>query len=158
MKPEGLDCLEISGDAWRDTGFKSYANVSFPSFDICRDRLAISNYDMIIAEQVFEHISDPQWAAENVFQGLRPGGTFVITLPFLVRWHPMPIDNQRWTAPGLKLFLERAGFSHVEAWMWGNRDCLIANLDDWPIYNPGKHSLKNDPAFPVVVWGVARRG
>ena len=55
MRPEALDVLEISGKAWAGFGFRTYQSVDFPSFDICSQRLPRA-FDLIIAEQVFEHI------------------------------------------------------------------------------------------------------
>jgi hypothetical protein len=55
LGPADLDVLEISGSEWSEFGFRSYENVNWPEFDVCKDRL-IRDYDLIIAEQVFEHI------------------------------------------------------------------------------------------------------
>jgi hypothetical protein len=35
---------------------------------------------------------------------------------------------------------------------------VVANLDAWVDYDPAAHSLSNDPRYPVVVWGLGRRG
>lgn len=56
------------------------------------------------------------------------------------------------------MLLESAGFSSVETWLWGNRACVIANLEGFLRYDPARHSLVNEPNFPLVVWGVARKG
>ncbi|MGE0418929.1 MAG: methyltransferase domain-containing protein, partial [Acetobacteraceae bacterium] len=123
LGPARLDALEISGEAWRDAGFRSYESVAFPAFDICRDRTS-RTYDIIIAEQVFEHIRYPHAAARNIMGMLRKGGVLLITTPFLIRYHPAPLDLWRWTEVGLQAFLEDAGFSRVIASSWGNRDCV----------------------------------
>ena len=47
LKPEMLDVLEISGSAWQSVGFRSYKNVIYPDFDICRQRLTLT-FDLII--------------------------------------------------------------------------------------------------------------
>src|ERR1700730_17881058 len=98
-----LDALEISGSAWQETGFRSYERVSWPQFDICKDRTS-RTYDIVIAEQVFEHIRRPDLAARNILGMLRKGGVFLITTPFLIRYHPEPLDFWRWTAPGMRAF------------------------------------------------------
>lgn len=114
LVPERLDALEISGTAWRDAGFRSYEHAGFPDFDICRDRTS-RTYDIIIAEQVFEHLRRPDRAARNVLAMLRRHGVFVMTTPFLIKYHPEPLDLWRWTASGLKAWLEDAGFASVTA-------------------------------------------
>jgi SAM-dependent methyltransferase len=156
LGPGRLDALEISGSAWRDVGFRTYEHVSYPDFDICRDRTS-RTYDIVIAEQVFEHIRRPDRAARNIRGMLRRHGVFVVTTPFLIKYHPEPLDLWRWTAAGLQALLEDAGFSIVTAHAWGNRACVAGNFDTWPDYTPDIHSLENEPEFPIVVWAFARR-
>jgi SAM-dependent methyltransferase len=156
LDPGSLDVLEISGSAWSDFGFRTYEAVDYPAFDISRERTGRS-YDLIIAEQVFEHLRYPADAARNVLGMLRVGGTFVITTPFLIRVHPSPLDLWRWTADGLHAFLEDAGFDEVKAASWGNRDCVSGNFDDWPYYDAEEHSLESEADFPVVVWAIAKK-
>jgi SAM-dependent methyltransferase len=156
LTPKRLDALEISGTAWSDAGFRSYEQVAYPGFDICHDRTS-RTYDIIIAEQVFEHIRRPDHAARNVLGMLRRRGVFVITTPFLIKYHPEPLDLWRWTAAGLRALLEDAGFSAVTANAWGNRACVVGNLETWPDYVPGFHSLENESEFPLVIWAFARR-
>ncbi|MCB9411236.1 MAG: methyltransferase domain-containing protein [Actinobacteria bacterium] len=154
--PAELDVLEVSGTDWADFGFKSYRTVEFPGFDICRDRLP-ETFDLIIAEQVFEHLSSPRAAAQNIRRMLRPGGMFVITTPFLIKFHPCPHDYSRWTKEGMVLFLEENGFVNVHTDSWGNRECLVANLEEWVDYDPEVHSLENQLDVPLQVWGFGHR-
>ena len=159
LGPGKLDALEISsGPQWkREFAFKSYTTTEFPDFDICTETLDRS-FDLIIADQIFEHLPDPESAARNAFRMLKSGGTFVITTPFLLRVHMSPIDCSRWTEQGLSFVLQRAGFSvqDIKTDSWGNRACLKANLTSWKHY--GWHrSLKNEPNFPVMVWAFARK-
>lgn len=156
LRPERLDALEISGLSWLKAGFRSYEFVSYPTFDICRDRTSRS-YDIVIAEQVFEHIRSPDLALGNILGMLRRNGVLVITTPFLIRYHPEPLDLWRWTPAGLRAMLEDAGFTVLAADAWGNRACATANFDAWPDYDPARHSLENQPDVPVSVWAFARR-
>lgn len=153
-----MAAAEISGRGWMRRGFRSYETLAYPRFDICRDR-GDKRYDCIIAEQVWEHLIDPVAATANVFAMLHPGGVFIISTPFLIRLHAGPLDCSRWSPTGMRSMLVRAGFEDegmiVES--WGNRACLIANLDRWAIYEPGKHDLRNEPDVPLVVWAIARK-
>lgn len=151
-----LNVLEVSGTDWKDFGFKSYTSLSYPKFDICKQTID-DRFDLIIAEQVFEHIEDPTAAAGNILEMLRPGGTFLITVPFLIKYHPSPLDMWRWTRPALKVFLEKEGYTRVETFSWGNKECVIANLEDWPSYDEDRHSLVNDESYPIMVWGFAHK-
>jgi len=159
LNPVLLDVLEISaGPQWRrEFAFGSYAETGFPGFDICSEALP-SRYDLIIADQVFEHLPRPTHAARNVFEMLKPGGYFIVATPFLVKVHNVPIDCNRWTETGLSFLLQDAGFDpeRIQTHSWGNRACLIANLKRWR--KPGFFgSLRNEPDFPVAVWAFAQK-
>lgn len=155
---KNMTVLEISGKKWKDFGFKSYRNVSYPDFDICKDVLH-ERFDLIIAEQVFEHLRKPYRAGMNVYSMLNPGGYFLITTPFLIKIHPSPDDCTRWSKTGMVYFLEECGFdpSDIRSFAWGNRKCINANFVDWIPYNERRHSLINEEEFPIVVWALARK-
>lgn len=158
MAVSELECLEISGDKWgAQFDFKSYCSVAYPAFDICESALE-RTFDLIIADQVFEHLLWPYRAGRNVRQMLAPGGYFLVTTPFLVRVHRVPEDCSRWTETGIRYLLAECGFdlSRIRTGSWGNRKCVTANFKRWPTFSPRFHSLKNEPEFPIVVWALAR--
>jgi SAM-dependent methyltransferase len=151
--------LEISGDRWVDLGiFKEYKAVRYPDYDVTESALP-QTFDLIIAEQVFEHLRWPYRAGRNVYQMLNPGGHFLITTPFLIRIHNEPIDCSRWTELGIKHLLAECGFSleKIKTGSWGNRACIRANYTKWARYNPILHSLHNEPNFPIVTWAFAQK-
>ncbi len=156
--PKTLDVFEISGGSfWQKISFKSYQNSTYPDFDICSERLE-KQFDLIIADQVFEHLSHPWRAVRNVYQMLKPGGVFLITTPFMIKLHPHPEDHTRWSETGLKNFLEEGGFDtdNIETDSWGNRACVRANLRRWAKLGYFG-SLKNEWKFPVTVWAFATK-
>jgi len=158
--PETVDVLEISGgnSQWRRRfNFGSYTSTDFPDFDICAEVID-RQFDLIIADQVFEHLAWPMRAGRNVYAMLRGGGCFVIATPFLIRVHEDPIDCSRWTERGLSYLLQECGFRapDIKTGSWGNRKCLNANLSKWRKYGFYR-SLANEPDFPVTVWAIARK-
>lgn len=159
LEPENLDVMEVSGGVqWRrEFTFKSYRATEYPDFDICSETLP-ERFDLIIADQIFEHLKWPLRAARNVYTMLKPGGYFIIATPFLLRVHASPIDCNRWTETGLSCLLQEAGFEEerVTTRSWGNRSCVQANFDRWQ--KAGfLGSLKNEPNFPVMVWAFAQK-
>lgn len=154
LKYKKMKVLEISGKEWGNFGFREYESLCYPEFDICKESNG-KQYDLIIAEQVFEHIIDPDSAADNIYKMLSPGGILLVTTPFLIKYHPSPLDLWRWTKEGLKVLFERHKFTGVLSYSWGNKECVVVNLDDWPYYDKKLHSLDNDDDFPVVVWCYA---
>ena len=82
LGPEKLDAFEISGRKWASFPFKTYCSSEFPEFDIC-EAAPKGQYDIIFAEQVWEHLKYPYRATKNALSALRPGGYFLLTVrPF----------------------------------------------------------------------------
>ncbi len=159
LGPQQLDVLEISGETWGHIEqFRTYRYVHYPEFDICATALD-EQFDLIIAEQVWEHLLWPYRAGKNVYEMLRPGGHFLITTPFLVRIHGgWYSDCTRWTETGMKHFLAECGFDleRIQTGSWGNRACVRANFKRWAWKLPWR-SLRNEPNFPVQVWAFAQK-
>ena len=105
--------MSQGSETYKNCGWKSFERTHYPQYDLCNGPLE-KRFDVIIANQVFEHLLWPYRAAKNVYQSLNPGGYFVIATPFLVRVHNYPVDCSRWTELGLKHFLAEAGFSQTE--------------------------------------------
>lgn len=157
---KSLDALEISPgarDVWRDLGFRSYEAVQFPDFDICEMKTG-KTYDIIIADNVLEHVIRPPKAVRNVYDMLREGGAFYVTTPFLVKVHGDD-DFYRWTMIGLRVLLEDASFpaERMELKSWGNFACAKANFfGDWKVHG-WRRDMSNDPDLAVAIWAVARK-
>jgi len=155
---KNFSVLEISGSSWKNFGFKDYSNLFYPDFDICNTITEnFQKYDLVILEQVLEHVHNPNKGLLNIKQILKSNGLLLITTPFMIKLHGDPYDFWRWTPEGLKKLLEENNYKILELGSWGNKDCLIANLDKWAIYDEGMN-LENDPTFALVVWSVAQNG
>jgi SAM-dependent methyltransferase len=156
-----MDALEISGDNGKAYPFRSFKSANFPEYDICKEPIDLEAFDIVLAEQVFEHLLYPYRAARNVYAMLQPGGYFFISTPFLQKIHNFPVDCSRWTALGMKYFLADAGFplETIQTGSWGNRSVIRATFKTpyFPYYNRFIHSLKNEETFPIQVWALARK-
>jgi SAM-dependent methyltransferase len=137
--------------------FKSYESTSYPEFDICSQRLD-KTFDLIIANQVFEHLLWPYRAGKNVYSMLNPNGYFLITTPFLLKVHDNPVDCSRWTELGMKYFLAECGFplESIRTASWGNRACVSGNFMVYAQMGWGR-PLHNERDFPCMVWALARK-
>ena len=159
LAPERLSAAEISGSFHATRPWRSYVSLDFPEFDLCAPLGERGRHDVVICEQVLEHVPDPWLAAENLRGLCEPGGHVIVSTPFLVRVHELPEygmpDFWRFTPRGLRLLLERAGLEVDRVESWGNRDCVVANLDRWPAYRR-RHSLRDEPDLPLQVWAFAR--
>lgn len=155
LDPTGLDAVEVSGEQYRTLGWRSYTSLHFPQFDLCNPPAPTSSYDLVIAEQVLEHVEDPIAAVRTLRSLCADNGHVLVSTPFLVRIHGAPSDHWRFTPSGLRLLLQRGGLEVLWVNSWGNRSCIGANLDKWARYRPW-HSLRNEPRLPVVVWALCR--
>jgi len=154
-----FDVLEISGERWKNFGFKSYKSTSYPAYDFCGNPLECGHYDLVVAEQVLEHVCDPGRAIQNAYSMLRDGGWLLVTTPFLIKLHQKGQDYWRWAEEGLKMLIVKNGFPEdkVITNSWGNRACVRANLYDFALWIPWFDSLENEKAFPVVIWALAQK-
>ena len=153
---ENFNALEISGEGWKDFGFKSYTNYYFPEVDICDNEFNTDKkYDIVILEQVLEHVIDPSQALLNIKKILNTGGLLLITTPFLIKIHGYPYDYWRWTPQGLKILVEKFNFDIIELGSWGNKECATVYLSTFKKFREGD-DLQNDPELPLVVWCIAK--
>lgn len=158
---EDRSVLEISpgwNTYWKQR-CNNYRAVDYPDFDICRHSLA-EQFDIVIADQILEHVLRPIEATRNIHGMVKPGGYAMIATPFLFRVHARPHDYNRWTAAGLKQLLVEAGFDEpeIEVDQWGNRACARAHIGGTPVLDYGFwRDLSDDPEYPIQVWAFARR-
>jgi len=159
LDPPTRTAAEISGDAQARHAWKSFTSLDYPDFDLCAPLRDRGTYDVVICEQVIEHVVDPCAAAQNLRGLCSPGGHVIVSTPFLIRVHELPAygmhDYWRFTPRGLATLLERAGLVVETVGSWGNRRCVVGNFDRWPAYRRWQ-SLRNEPDIPVQVWAFAR--
>jgi SAM-dependent methyltransferase len=165
LGPDTLDVAEISGKWGTQFNFRSYTQFRYPEHDICAGPFTDEGgtpqtFDLILANQVWEHLDRPYAATRHVRGMLRPGGHFWVAVPFFIPYHAAPNDCSRWSARGLKNLLIEAGFPEdgIEAHQWGNRGAALKNMgEDWPpVYDPETDSLDDDPDMPICAWAMAR--
>lgn len=159
LGPEQLSAAEISGNAQANQPWRRFTSLNYPEFDLCAPLDGRERFDVVICEQVIEHVVDPARAAENLRGLCSPGGHVIVSTPFMIRVHELPMygmgDYWRFTPRGLRTLLERAGLTVDRVDSWGNRSCIAGNFDVWPRYRPW-HSIRNEPDLPVQVWAFAR--
>ena len=161
-----MDVAEVSGKFGRRFEFRSYERFRYPKYDVCagpyrgRDG-AVLTFDLILANQVWEHLDRPYTATRNVLEMLRPEGYFWVAVPFFIPYHGDPVDCSRWSARGLKNLLIEAGFDEdkIKARQWGNRAAALRNFESpWPpAYERGRDDLTDEPDFPICSWALAQK-
>jgi SAM-dependent methyltransferase len=160
LGPGECSAVEISGDAHAARPWKRYASLSYPDFDLCAPLVDTHRYDVVICEQVLEHVVDPWAAVANLRELCTPQGCVIVSTPFLIKIHELPqygmVDYWRFTPRGLQALLERGGLQVDAVGRWGNRQCVVGNFNRWSARRRW-HSLRNEAEFPLQVWAFARR-
>ena len=160
LGPERLEAAEISGADHAGKPWKRFQSLDYPEFDLCAPLATELSgaFDVVLCEQVVEHVVDPNAAAANLRGLVRPGGHVIVSTPFLIRVHELPEygmrDYWRFTPRGLQTLLERAGLEVDDVGSWGNRRVIAGNLYHWPAYRRW-HTLHNEADMPVQVWAFA---
>lgn len=102
----GLD-VAVSGHDHFDSKIDVYydgKNIPFPD----------GHFDTVLSSEVFEHVFELDDLLKEINRVTRPGGSLLITLPFIWPEHEVPYDYARYTSYGIVDLLERSGFT-VEA-------------------------------------------
>ena len=69
------------------------------------------NYaDIILSNQVLEHVDNPSGYLKEALRILKPGGSIILTTHGYWFYHPTPNDYWRWTSAGLKKIVEAEGY------------------------------------------------
>lgn len=69
------------------------------------------NYcDIILSNQVLEHVDTPSGYLQEALRILKPGGSIILTTHGYWYYHPTPNDYWRWTSAGLRKTVEDESF------------------------------------------------
>ena len=159
LDPRRLSAVEISGSLHAGRPWREYVELSYPEFDLCAPLTEERRFDVVICEQVIEHVDEPVSAVRNLRELCAPGGEVIVSTPFLIKIHEHfgMRDLWRFSPRGLSTLLTGVGLEVESLGSWGNRECVVGNFSRWSAFRPGRHSLRNEPEFPVQVWAFARR-
>ena len=111
-----------------DTKKKYYAYGEVLAFDGLRIPLSDASVDDILCTEVLEHVFTPSSVLAELFRVLRPGGTMLITVPFIWEEHDVPHDFARYTRFGIRYLVEQAGFSVMHIRREGDYVQALAQL------------------------------
>lgn len=96
-KYEGVD-LDMNPKADHHIGFDSKTTLP-------------DNYcDIILSNQVLEHVDSPSGYLQEALRILKPGGSIICTTHGYWFYHPTPNDYWRWTSAGLRKTIADEGF------------------------------------------------
>lgn len=111
--------------------------------DVVANALALpfgaNRFDCIFATEVIEHLSNPFIFAREITRVLKPGGTIILTVPFIYHQHADPNDFWRPTHKGLLELFNNC--REVKVIPHGNRlhaisDLITTAFSPYPIFFP----------------------
>lgn len=76
--------------------------------------IADASVDIVMSNQVLEHVTDERAAVAESFRVLKSGGHFIGSVPHISPIHLEPWDFRRFTYYGLKQILENHGFEVIK--------------------------------------------
>lgn len=104
-----------------------------------------NSYDGVICSEVLEHVRDPKAVITEMYRLLKKGGQALITVPFMVHFHPDPCDYGRYTESYWYAVAEETGFKVTHFEYHGTIYALMANLVKLWV----NEQLKNKKIFKV---------
>lgn len=94
--------------------------VKFPAFtakdmvgDITNLPFEKESFDIVLNNQVIEHVNDPKKVLNEINRVIVVGGTLILTAPQMCRIHGEPHDYYRFTKFGLEYLITSSGFEIV---------------------------------------------
>lgn len=73
-----------------------------------------NQFDLIVTQEVLEHVEAPFTAMKEIYRVLKPGGLAYIQLPFVIGYHPCPHDYWRFTHEGMQALASSANLKVEE--------------------------------------------
>ena len=138
-------------------------NACYPEYDILSLPFEDESFDLVVSDQVLEHINgNPQIAINETNRVLRKGGVAIHTTCFMNPIHEHPVDLWRFT-PACLAYLHRDWSKIIECAGWGNPLALLfmmLGLRMMPIPNEKWHPMHkiatfNSRSLPIVTWVAA---
>ena len=112
-----------------------------------------NSFNCVFASELVEHLDSPEKFMNEANRILKPGGIFIITVPFMFHMHSAPHDYWRPTKQALLVLLK--SFSKTEVITQGNRlhsilDLITTSTRSIPIFFPLRilnHIIAKIPSY-----------
>jgi SAM-dependent methyltransferase len=150
--------LDVGGGNIRSSYFKFFksdTSLNIVSLDLSSDRkpdiiadvekplpLENNQFDHVLCFNLLEHLRQPQVLLSESYRILKPEGSLLGYVPFLVKYHPDPHDYFRYTKEALMVLLQETGFKDIEVTFigrgpftasWSQIEFVLPRIIRWPI-------------------------
>lgn len=143
---------------------------TYPPHDVqAMPEFTSASFEIVVVDNVLEHVERPWLAATELHRVLRPGGLCVAMTPGLYPIHPSPLDCWRIMPDGYHALFPGAQWETLTVGTWGNLEQLAWELryngafPDGPpaltveeahVRHPKGYVEGGDGRFPLMVWWV----
>jgi SAM-dependent methyltransferase len=107
-----------AGDTYYHKNIINLDIKSGPNINICGQAEFLPFHDsslaIIMSQEVLEHVEEYNSAINEMYRVLKKGGLLYLQLPFILGFHSGPHDYLRFTIPGIRSLVTKAGFSIEE--------------------------------------------
>jgi SAM-dependent methyltransferase len=73
-----------------------------------------ARFGSVLCTEVLEHVHRPERALAELLRVTAPGGSLLLSVPWFYPFHPCPLDLRRFTAQGLTMVVQDAGWGEVQ--------------------------------------------
>jgi SAM-dependent methyltransferase len=125
-------------------GYQVEIAKNYPEVDAHHLPYADDSFDVVLLDQVLEHVASPWLAVDEAWRVLKIGGLAIATVPFILQYHADSgwKDYWRFTPDGLSSLFQ--DFEILTSAGWGNGDAVRA------MYNQDVVSIHNTPLSIAV--------
>jgi SAM-dependent methyltransferase len=144
--------LDIDSEHTRSLGMADYFydGITFPFGE--------GSFDIVLCNQVLEHVFNPDTFLREVARVLKKNGTLLITVPFVWDEHEQPYDYARYTSFALMDMLKRHGFKIVRHRKLGADVSVIFQLINAYIFKVSQRWPKFVRLFVMLTIGALING
>jgi len=111
------------------------------------------SFNCVLMTELLEHVPDPEKVLLEANRVLKPEGTCLLSVPFLIGVHPDPNDYQRFTEEKLERLLFDAGFKTIKCEPMGGWWAVISDMVRLLLHN---HRDKLGPISRSMFYLVVR--
>jgi len=139
----------FNAKTYTKSNFEARGNIEL-EIDARQMALADNSYNGIVCLNVLEHVEDFKSVFKEIFRVLKPGGTLILTVPFVYYYHAAPDDYYRFTVSALKKNL--SNYTDLKLLSIGNKWSNLAHCLQGPDWIKGKRVYAS---MPLRILGLA---